>query len=173
VSYGWLGGDGGFRTPTKWLPNGVPSGADWASFLLAVTSNVSFNADVSNAVLGVGAGDVRFNLGGHTYSLTSPSVVYPWSINVGVAEGYTGGLTLRNGTLNGVTSVLGVVYGSWGLVTVDTGATWHNSGILCVAFGGYGTLAVQNGGRLDCGSSTLGMLAGSIAGAAASSARRF
>jgi len=165
VVYGWLGQDGGFRDPTKWLPNGVPSGADWASFLLAVPSNVSFDANVSNALLNVGAGDVTFGLAGHTYSLTNSSEAYPYSINVGTMEEWAGGLTLLGGTLNGVNSVVGAIYGSWGLVTVDAGATWHNTGHLCVAYGGAGTLTVQNGGRLDCAGGTLGLLGGSVAAA--------
>ena len=166
VVYGWLGTNGGFRDPTKWWPNGVPSTADWASFALVVPSTVSFDSDVSNAVLNVAAGDVTFELAGHTYSLTNPSsTAYPYSVNVGTVEAWTGELTLRGGTLNGATSVLGVVYGTAGLVTVDTGATWHNSGILCVAFGGAGTLTVQNGGQLHCAGGTLGMLLGSVAAA--------
>ena len=159
---GWVPGDGNFEDPANWLPEGMPQPADTAAFLMAGVSEVTFASDHPTHALSVGQGYVGLLLGGHTYSVTDPSSVYPCSINVGFLENVYTTLELHNGMLAGQHAVIGAHPKGGGTVVVDTGAIWTNTGTLYVGYAGAGELNVQNGGVLTSQHGCIGLVEGSI-----------
>ena len=141
----------------------MPQPADTAWFPLAGYSQVTFGVSPQTTTLAVADGNVVFLLGGHTYTVTNPSSVWPFSINVGDAEDvYTARLTLDNGTLAGRYAVIGAITHSGGTVVVGPDATWTNTGSLYLGYGGTGVLNVQNGGVLTSQHGRIGLLPGSM-----------
>lgn len=159
---GWVPGNGTFEDPLQWIPNGMPQPLDTAAFLMAGVSQVTFASDHPTHALSVGHGYVGLLLGGHTYTVTDTSSVYPCSINVGFLEGIYATLNLSNGMLAGQHAVIGAHPNGGGTVVVDTGATWTNTGTLHVGYLGAGVLTVQNGGVVTSQHGCIGLVEGSI-----------
>ncbi|HET6429789.1 MAG TPA: autotransporter-associated beta strand repeat-containing protein [Phycisphaerae bacterium] len=161
VIRGWWPGNGDFEDPLKWAPVGMPQPADTAAFLMPGVSLVTFGSDHATHALWPRHGYVRFLLDEHTYTVTNPSPVYPFAINVGFMEYVLATLDLYNGTLSGQHAVIGALADSGGTVVVNTGATWTNTGTLYLGYAGYGVLDVQNGGVLTSQHGCIGLLLGS------------
>lgn len=150
----WTSTSGGiFGIGSNWNSGVPPDANDTAAFDLAEeTFSVAFSVDVENDQLQLHNGHVTFDLGGNTYELTSPAAttggVTSNSINVGVLNGDDAALTIANGTLSGVVSVIGHRSGSEGIVTVSPGALWTQWSDLFVGLEGSGTLVVEEGGSV-------------------------
>jgi T5SS/PEP-CTERM-associated repeat protein len=142
----WLTAAGGsFSVPQNWLGFSVPTESQIAVFDLPATYTVTFSGGQTNDQLLVRHGDVTFDLGGFAYNLAS---VGQDSVAVADQAGSVASLTLTNGTLTAVNSVVGSGTGSDGQVTVGTAATWNNSGNVQVG-GGTGLVSINIGGLVN------------------------
>ena len=171
----WIDGLGGpFATTTNWSATdggaggaSVPGVADIANFTLNNTYTVNFASAVTNTDLDVENGNITFDLGGFTYSLTSGN-----GISIGNVAGQTGRLTVREGVLgvdtNGDSVTIGALAGSTGFLTVTTDGQLGTVALRPDIFvgsivnsSGTGTLTVNDNGRVDGGGLTVGSVGGS------------
>src|SRR5688500_9935251 len=71
-------GNGNFGNPFIWSPAGPPGTTGEARFNSANSDyTVTFTTDPTNARMRIGNDHVTFNLGGHTYALTTTSTSDP------------------------------------------------------------------------------------------------
>ena len=93
----WTNAAGGsFHDSANWRPNAVPSAGDTAVFDLAgAPYTVAWSSDVTNHTHIVKAGDVTFDLRGHTYSLSQGSSNYVGTADTTAVATFTNGLVRR------------------------------------------------------------------------------
>ncbi len=132
-------------------PASVPGAADGACFTLNNSYTVDFSAGMTNLSLEIFNGNVTFDLGGFTYSLTSTNAV-----TVGTTAGQTSRMTVTRGILgvdtNGDDVTIGSLAGSTGFLTVTAAGTVGTAALrpdLVVGAFGTGTLTVNENGRID------------------------
>src|SRR4051794_20724335 len=94
-------------------------------------------------------GNVTWDLGGGTYSLSNSNAATP-SIVVGEFQG-TAALTVVNGSLNSVNTIIAAGAGGTAIATVGTNGNWTNSNAFTVGGAGPGTLAIQSQGTVYVG----------------------
>lgn len=146
----WTNAVGGiYDTGANWAGGSKPLPADNALFHLgsasAYTVNFTQNQTASQAAI---ANDkVAFDLGGFQYDLTEPNITRE-SLIVGERPNDVGELTITNGTVAGVNTVVAHSTTSTGHLTLDTGGALTLTGAMRVGSGGTGTLDVQNGAVL-------------------------
>ena len=153
------GGDGFFSAFFNWTPAvGPPEATEEARFNSPDSAyTVSFTTDPTNAQMRVGNDHVTFNLGGHTYTLTT-STSSP-SIMVGGLTFFDDALlTIRDGTLAGQHAVIApaAAFQTAAGMVVDTGGTLDLAGTFTVGMQLPGSLVVQNGGDVTSATGVLG-----------------
>jgi hypothetical protein len=113
----WTSGtDGAFGTSARWADgigvNRVPGAGDQARFDADSAYTVSFGGAAATKSLNVAAGDVTFDMGGHTWNLASRGAV-------GGTDG-AGALRVRGGRVSALTG------GVTGRLSLDHDATWES-----------------------------------------------
>lgn len=146
-------GGGSFFDANNWEYGQTPDPDDAVVFELDGTYGVGFSGNALSRRLLLRDGNVTFNLGGHTYSVsTCPDDL---SVVVGESSGENAALTISNGTLAAHDASVAMSPGTLGRVTVSgAGARWELSDRLSIggsgdAGGGSGTVTVNQGASLD------------------------
>ena len=150
------GGGGSFGTFSNWMPDTVPDGDDTAQFGLgnATTYTVNFFAARSSDFLQVNNGDVTFQLGGQTYTVTNDVIVAELAGDLAT-------LRISGGTLDSGVGSIGFFPFADGTVEVNGSASeWTLSGGLTIAEFGDGTLDILGGGSVSAASSSLALAGG-------------
>jgi len=145
-------GGGSFSTANNWIGQAVPTANDIVGFNIDGTYTVTFPSDVTSERILARRGHATLDMGGHTYSVTSPTL--EGSIIVGRYSGNDATLTLLSGTLASRMAVIAEQSGSTGRINVGSGATWNANGALylggsALGPGGSGTVTVASGGALN------------------------
>lgn len=141
----WINSSGGtYSTGTNWSPSGVPGAGATIRFNLTNTYSVSFTAPATANALSAGGGEVIFQLGGNTLTLTSTNLsgigsntnqshlrVYsgtflPGNIYIATTT-VNGALTLESGSNTTVGAGGATVVGN-GTLTIRDGADLASSG---------------------------------------------
>ena len=136
---------GTFTNGANWIGGLPPAATDGAYFAMpaAYEAVVAFDPslDIANQKLHADNGTWIFDLAGRTYELTSTST-FPgnWSINLGVFNYCM--LTIRDGTMRGVSTAFGQYATGIGVLRVDPDATLELSERLGIATSGEGYLLV-------------------------------
>jgi hypothetical protein len=150
----WINSSGGlFTDAANWRP-GAPTSADTALFDLGSAYSVSFDQDISTSDLNVRQGDVTFDLGGFTYSLSPAAGDH---IRIAQLTGQPATLRITNGTLSDRTLRVGL--GGIGVLVID-GANAHVN-LSNSANAGYtstGTILIQNGAELMDDTGLVGLI---------------
>src|SRR5262249_34373489 len=162
------GGD--FGTGSNWVGGVAPGSTNSAEFGANATFQaasqpigITFGGSVTNTALSVQDASWIFNLGTHTYTLSTSVAVGALRLDDSVAG--TAILNLSNGTLSTVSSVLGNATGTSGTVNVSgAGATFTNSSFVQVGATGTGALNILNGGVASGTALDLGVFASSATG---------
>jgi hypothetical protein len=167
ISNRWIAAiDGVFHAGANWLDAGRFD-ADYTAFTVVGAYAVTFDEDAESRKLIVRQGAVTFDLDGHLYAQTHPSL--DASVVVGRSSGDAASLSLQGGgTLASIAAFLAAENGSTGAVNVTDGSLWtvaHNLviGGTHTASGGTGMLNVD-GGAID----VAGLLSIATAGSSAS-----
>lgn len=154
----WDNTSGGeFDDGLNWSGGIVPSGADvalfgWKSdFRTNQPIAITFNADVNNFQLQIQDATHNFDLGGHTYTLTSLGNESAASVLLGMklqSDGSNGAATLNlvNGTVLTEATILGFEAGTSGTLTVGANSQWLGYQFLDIGFNGHGAMNVLDGG---------------------------
>ena len=146
IAHTWTGSDGGlFGDGANWQHGMVPPAGETAQFVGDAATTCVFGADASTGGLLVRQPGLTLDLGGHTYSQTSPGP--DTSVIVGNNAGETAGLVISSGTLASRSATLGNS-GSTGQVTVRSGARWSVAENLKIN-PEAGWVNVEPGGQLD------------------------
>ena len=153
------GGDGFFTAFFNWTPaGGPPEAGEEARFNSADSAyTVSFSTDPTNARMRIGNDHVTFNLGGHTYTLTTTSTSSPSIMVGGITIVDDALLTLTNGTLAGHHAVIApAIFQTAAGMVVDTGGTLDLAGTFTVGKQLLGSLMIQNAGDVLSTTGVLG-----------------
>ncbi len=153
----WNNPSGGqFSDMANWQ-SAVPGPGDNAFFNLASSYHVTFDQNVNNAILNIRSGDITFDLGGLTYSLTSTTSD---ALNVGINAGDSPTLRINTGTITSKTSRLGSNSGSSGtLILNGPSSQFVATGTINVGYFGLGTVNVENGASLQSLAAMVGVTA--------------
>jgi T5SS/PEP-CTERM-associated repeat protein len=151
-------GNGNFGNPFIWSPAGPPGTTGEARFNSANSDyTVTFTTDPTNARMRIGNDHVTFNLGGHTYALTTTSTSDPSIMVGGITFADDALLTLTGGRLAGQHAVIAaaILQTSAGMV-VGSGATLDLAGTFTIGKQNPGSLVVQSGGDVLSATGVLG-----------------
>ncbi|MBL8386118.1 MAG: hypothetical protein JNM90_23750, partial [Burkholderiales bacterium] len=145
--WGFLCG-GQFSNVDCWGAGGIPAPgnvdiATW-NFAHATTYSVLFGASVTNQKARIRTDDILWDLGGKTYTLTQDNSVTDPSLAIGISNGETGRLSVRNGSVNSARTVLAINGSSNGFLTLNGSATTFNAGTgLTVGYWEYSRAGVS------------------------------
>lgn len=170
----WSNSTGGsFTAPANYFTATAPVATDHVIFSRPnATYAVGFAGSNTSNRATVRQGDVTWNLGGGSYTLSNASAATP-SLAVSDSQG-TSSLTVAGGTLNTANATIGAGFGGSGTVALNAGATWNNSGTIYVGGnaagpqGGTGVLRVNgtlNNGAVQVWAGGLLTGAGTVGGA--------
>ncbi|MBK8120446.1 MAG: hypothetical protein IPK39_15655 [Sulfuritalea sp.] len=147
--------DGSFTNVDCWGAGGNPAPglndiATW-NFNHASPFTVTFSGNITNQKARIRQDYITWALNGHTYSLTTDNSVTNPSLAVGINNGETGRLTIRNGTVNAARTVLAINGSSNGYLTLGDNATLNAGTGLTVGYWEFTTaaLSVLGGSRLN------------------------
>lgn len=150
----WIDSRGGvFSDASNWQ-SAVPQSFDTAQFDLDSQYMVTFDQDVTTQNLNIRLGDVLFDLGGLTYTLSTAAGDH---IRIAEVTGKPATLRITNGTLSDIGARVGV--GGTGTLIID-GPDAHLS-LTNFANAGYttpGHIILQNGGTLTASAGLIGLI---------------
>ncbi len=152
VDFRWNDSSGGaFNDPNNWnsaFPGSIPALASRAVFDLPNAYTVTFpgNPDLGT-VSSVRQGNVTFDLQDNNYTLGD---MFVGEFADNVAE-----LTVENGTLNPINTILGETDPSVGVVIVGAGGKFDPNSFV-IGNQGTGSLLIQDGGRATATSTRIG-----------------
>jgi T5SS/PEP-CTERM-associated repeat protein len=148
-----------FNSAASWSPTAVPVAADTASYNLNAAYTVTLPTHRTISRFLIGNDKLVLDLsGGGQLSATSAGNT---SFVMGIGTGDVARMTVRNGTIVTVQSIMGASVGSSGSATISTGAIWNSTGSLTLGSQGTGNITVTGGGRVSASLLKLGIAAGS------------
>ena len=143
----WTNPSGGFwGTSANWS-TGVPSGAGIAQFDNTVPGSytVTFTSSPSVSQLRVYDGNVTFNLLGQTLNSGLSTI--------GDQIGYSGRLTVTNGSVHSTGLDIASSNASTGVLTIGSGGSWDCANVSSfIGSSGAGTININSGGALTTNS---------------------
>jgi len=148
-------GGGSFNDWENWVPNWVPGEDDRAIFSLGMDPayEVTFYEGVTNLSCVFRTDKVALDLGGETYTLTSPG----WGLSVGEDAGQAAEVLFYNGTLSTDTARIGTWAGSSGTLDLVAPLTMNVALYLFVGNEGDGLMNVNDGVSLTADFAGLGV----------------
>ncbi|TVQ31811.1 MAG: hypothetical protein EA376_07410 [Phycisphaeraceae bacterium] len=139
---------GSYHIGANWSSMAVPGPSDRVEFNLADAYTVDFSAAATNERLRVRNGQVTFDLGGATYTLT---LTTSDSAQIGLLSNEDAMLTILNGQVQTHETVLGQFGSSKGELIVDgAAARWDCAAGMIVGASGEGALRALNGAQVTC-----------------------